>query len=99
MVGFAAMMMAVLLIGVQAAVWGIAELGCRNAANYALQNSRVQGGTAGGGEGAAGDVLSQFGGSSAATRPPWSPSVAAPPGSSRGSLCRSARPSAARPNG
>ncbi|WP_373319544.1 TadE family protein [Rugosimonospora africana] len=35
-----------LLLGVQVAVWGLAELACYYAANHALQTTRVQGGTA-----------------------------------------------------
>lgn len=45
MVGYGAVMLLALLIGVQAATWGLAQLACRYAANHALQVTRVQGGT------------------------------------------------------
>ncbi len=57
MVGYFAVMLAALLVGVQAAAWGLAELACRYAANHALQTTRVQGGTAGAGVSDAGTVL------------------------------------------
>jgi len=57
MVGYTAVMLATLLIAVQATVWGLAELACRYAANHALQVTRVQGGTAAAGESDAATVL------------------------------------------
>ena len=58
MVGSYAVMLAALLVGVQAAAWGLAELACRSAANHALQTTRVVGGSAGAGQTDAGTVLS-----------------------------------------
>lgn len=46
MVGYTAIMLFSLLVGVQATVWGLAELACRYAANHALQTTRVEGGGA-----------------------------------------------------
>lgn len=57
MVGYTAVMLAALLVGVQAAAWGLGELACRYAANHALQATRVQGGTATAGQVDAATVL------------------------------------------
>jgi hypothetical protein len=57
MVAYTAVMLATLLIAVQVAVWGLAQLSCRYAANHALQVTRVQGGTAAAGETDAAAVL------------------------------------------
>jgi hypothetical protein len=62
MVGYTAVMLFALLVGVQAAVWGLAELACRYAANHALQTTRVQGGTADAGQSDAATVLAQVNG-------------------------------------
>ena len=62
MVGYYAVMLAALLVGVQAAAWGLAELSCRYAANHAVQTTRVQGGTADAGHTDAGTVLSAIDG-------------------------------------
>lgn len=63
MVVLAAAMFASLLLSVQAAAWGLAELACRHAANHALQTTRVDAGTADAGDAAARAVLDQAGGS------------------------------------
>jgi hypothetical protein len=60
MVGYTAVMLAALLIGVQAAAWGLGELACRYAANHALQATRVQGGTAAAGQADAATVLADI---------------------------------------
>ncbi len=57
MVGYTAVMLAALLIGVQTAAWGLAELACRYAANHALQTTRVHGGTTAAGQQDAATVL------------------------------------------
>ena len=57
MVGYTAVMLAALLVGVQAAAWGLGELACRYAANHALQATRVQGGSAAAGQADAATVL------------------------------------------
>jgi hypothetical protein len=57
MIGYTAVMLAALLVGVQAAAWGLGELACRYAANHALQATRVQGGTATAGQVDAATVL------------------------------------------
>lgn len=62
MVGYTAVMLAALLVGVQMAAWGLAELACRYAANHALQTTRVQGGTAGAGHTDASTVLAAIDG-------------------------------------
>ncbi|MEJ3741739.1 TadE family protein [Actinomycetes bacterium KLBMP 9797] len=60
MVGYYAAMLAALLVGVQAAAWGLAELATRYAANHALQVARVEGGTAAAGQSDATTVLAQL---------------------------------------
>lgn len=60
MVGYTAVMLLALLIGVQAAVWGLAEMACRYSANHALQAARVHGGTAGAGHDDARLVLTEI---------------------------------------
>jgi hypothetical protein len=57
MVGYTAIMLFALLVGVQACVWGLAELACRYAASHALQTTRVEGGTIAAGEADADTVL------------------------------------------
>jgi hypothetical protein len=61
MAGYAAVMLAALLVGTQAAVWGLAEIACRHAASHALQVTRVAGGSAAAGEADAATVLGQVG--------------------------------------
>lgn len=81
MVGYTAVMLAAVLVGVQAAVWGLAELACRYAANHALQVTRVQGGTAAAGKADAATVLHAVSGGlvtdadTGATREPATASV------------------------
>jgi hypothetical protein len=60
MVGYTAVMLAALLVGVQAAVWGLGELACRYAANHALQVTRVQGGSDAAGQADAATVLADI---------------------------------------
>jgi len=62
MVGYTAVMLFALLLGVQAAAWGLAELACRYAANHALQTTRVQGGTTAAGQTDATTVLASIDG-------------------------------------
>jgi hypothetical protein len=62
MVGYTAVMLAALLVGVQAVAWGLGELACRYAANHALQVTRVQGGTAAAGRADAATVLANVSG-------------------------------------
>ena len=62
MVGYTAVMLAAVLVGVQAAAWGLGELACRYAANHALQVTRVQGGTAAAGQADASTVLGNVSG-------------------------------------
>ena len=62
MVGYYAVMLACLLVGVQAAAWGLAELSCRYAANHAAQTTRVLGGSAAAGQTDAGTVLTAIDG-------------------------------------
>src|SRR5690242_17904193 len=62
MVGYFAVMLAALLIGVQAAAWGLAELSCRYAANHAVQTTRVVGGSADAGQTDASTVLAAIDG-------------------------------------
>ncbi len=62
MVGYFALMLAALLVGVQAAVWGLAELSCRYAANHAVQTTRVLGGSADAGQTDASTVLAAIDG-------------------------------------
>jgi hypothetical protein len=61
MLGYTAVLLAALLIGVQATVWGLAEMACRHAANHALQLTRVEGGSAALGKADAATVLGQVG--------------------------------------
>lgn len=57
MVGYTAVMLAALLVGVQAAAWGLGELACRYTANHALQTTRVLHGSADAGRADAATVL------------------------------------------
>ncbi|GIJ49369.1 hypothetical protein Val02_62550 [Virgisporangium aliadipatigenens] len=51
-----------ILLGVQFAVWGIAQLAVQHAANHALQTTRITGGTTRAGHADARAVLAQVGG-------------------------------------
>ena len=51
-----------ILLGVQFAVWGLAQLAVQHSANHALQVTRVVGGTEKAGRTDAGTVLEQVGG-------------------------------------
>ena len=62
MVGYTAVMLAALLVGVQAVAWGLGELACRYAANHALQVTRLQGGTVAAGQADAATVLDSISG-------------------------------------
>jgi hypothetical protein len=62
MVGYTAVMLAALLVGVQVAAWGLAELSCRYAANHAVQTTRVLGGSADAGQTDASTVLAAING-------------------------------------
>lgn len=55
--GYTTVVLLVLLILVQAAVWGMADLAARQAANHGLQTARVAGGTVESGESATGEML------------------------------------------
>jgi hypothetical protein len=61
-VGLFAIMLFALLVGVQAAAWGLAELACRYAANHALQTTRVLGGSAAAGHTDASTMLASIDG-------------------------------------
>jgi hypothetical protein len=76
MVGYTAVMLAALLVGVQAAVWGLGELACRYAANHAVQVTRVQGGSAAAGQDDAATVLADIHGN-LVTQPEFSASRSA----------------------
>lgn len=60
MVGYTAIMLFALLVGVQATVWGLAELACRYAASHALQATRIDGGSADAGVSDANAVLASL---------------------------------------
>ena len=55
----APLLLLLILLGVQLAVWGLAQLAVQHAANHALQTTRVQGGTAAAGQADARAVLDQ----------------------------------------
>jgi hypothetical protein len=62
MVGYWAVMLFAMLVGVQVAMWGLAQLACMYAANHALQVTRVHGGSAAAGQADAVAVLPLVGG-------------------------------------
>ena len=55
--GYTALMLLVILVVVQAAVWALADVAARNAAHHGLQTARVAGGTEQAGQAAAADRL------------------------------------------
>ena len=61
MVGYYAVMLFALLVGVQTAAWGLAELACVYSANHALQATRVDGGSAAAGHSDATTILAAVG--------------------------------------
>jgi len=63
MVGYWAVMLFAMLVGVQATMWGLAQLACMYAATHALQVTRVEGGTAAAGQADAATVLPLVSGS------------------------------------
>ena len=61
-VGYYAVWLACLLVGVQAALWGLAELACRYSAQHALQATRIEGGSAAAGHRDGTTILAAIGG-------------------------------------
>ena len=61
-VGYYAVWLVCLLLGVQAALWGLAELACRYSAQHALQATRIEGGSAAAGHGDGTTILTAIGG-------------------------------------
>lgn len=61
MVLYAPLLFTLLLLGVQFAVWGLAQLAVQHTANHALQTTRIHEGTAGMGRADARTVLNQVG--------------------------------------
>ncbi|MFG1648358.1 TadE/TadG family type IV pilus assembly protein [Micromonospora sp. NPDC049275] len=59
---YAPLLFLLVLIGVQLALWALAQLGIQHAANHALQTTRVSGGTAAAGTADATTVLDQVAG-------------------------------------
>ncbi|MEU7171485.1 MULTISPECIES: TadE/TadG family type IV pilus assembly protein [Micromonospora] len=59
---YAPLLFLLVLIGVQLALWALAQLGIQHAANHALQTTRVSGGTAAAGHADANAVLEQVAG-------------------------------------
>lgn len=59
---YAPLLFLLVLIGVQLALWALAQLGVQHAANHALQTTRVSGGTAAAGDADATAVLDQVAG-------------------------------------
>ncbi|WP_309231937.1 TadE/TadG family type IV pilus assembly protein [Micromonospora tarensis] len=59
---YAPLLFLLVLIGVQLALWALAQLGVQHAANHALQTTRVSGGTATAGHADATAVLNQVAG-------------------------------------
>jgi Flp pilus assembly protein TadG len=59
---YAPLLMLLVLVGVQLAVWALAQLGVQHAANHALQTTRIQGGTAAAGQADATTILAQVAG-------------------------------------
>ncbi|GIJ08402.1 hypothetical protein Van01_16160 [Micromonospora andamanensis] len=62
MVLYAPLLFLLVLVGVQFALWALAQLGVQYAANHALQTTRVSGGTAAAGRADAAAVLDQVAG-------------------------------------
>jgi len=60
MVGYTTVWMLALLIAVQTAVWGLAQISCQYAASHALQTTRIMGGSAAAGHADAVTVLDQI---------------------------------------
>ncbi|WP_028188840.1 TadE/TadG family type IV pilus assembly protein [Salinispora pacifica] len=63
MVLYVPLLMLLVLLGVQFATWGVAQLAVQHAANHALQTTRVEGGTVAAGQVDAHAVLTQVSGS------------------------------------
>ncbi|MFV2021712.1 TadE/TadG family type IV pilus assembly protein [Micromonospora sp. LOL_023] len=59
---YAPLLMLLVLLGVQFATWGLAQLAVQHAAHHALQTTRVQGGTVAAGQADADAVLTQIAG-------------------------------------
>ncbi|MGC4885763.1 TadE/TadG family type IV pilus assembly protein [Micromonospora sp. DT227] len=59
---YAPLLFLLVLLGVQMALWALAQLGVQHAANHALQSTRVSGGTAAAGHADATAVLAQVAG-------------------------------------
>ncbi|MEV0006455.1 TadE/TadG family type IV pilus assembly protein [Micromonospora sp. NPDC050980] len=59
---YAPLLFLLILLGVQLALWALAQLGVQHAANHALQTTRVSGGTAATGHADATAVLEQVAG-------------------------------------
>jgi hypothetical protein len=59
---YAPLLMLLVMLGVQFAVWGVAQLAVQHAANHALQTTRVQDGTIAAGQADANAVLTQVAG-------------------------------------
>jgi hypothetical protein len=59
---YAPLLFGLVLVGVQLALWALAQLGVQHAANHALQTTRVNGGTAAAGRADARVVLTQVAG-------------------------------------
>ncbi|ROO52813.1 TadE-like protein [Micromonospora sp. Llam0] len=60
---YAPLLMLLVLLGVQFATWGLAQLAVQHAAHHALQTTRVQGGTVAAGQADADAVLTHIAGS------------------------------------
>nr|WP_030501005.1 TadE/TadG family type IV pilus assembly protein [Micromonospora purpureochromogenes] len=60
---YAPLLMLLVLLGVQFATWGVAQLAVQHAANHALQTTRIEGGTVTAGQADADAVLTQVAGS------------------------------------
>ncbi|GGM29004.1 hypothetical protein GCM10011608_12140 [Micromonospora sonchi] len=60
---YAPLLMLLVLLGVQFATWGVAQLALQHAANHALQTTRIEGGTTAAGRADADIVLTQVAGS------------------------------------
>ncbi|WP_431895539.1 TadE/TadG family type IV pilus assembly protein [Micromonospora haikouensis] len=60
---YAPLLMLLVLLGVQFATWGVAQLAVQHAANHALQTTRIEGGTIAAGRADADTVLTQVAGS------------------------------------
>ncbi|GAB3147048.1 hypothetical protein GCM10027290_29730 [Micromonospora sonneratiae] len=68
MVLYTPLLMLLVLLGVQFATWGVAQLAVQHAANHALQTTRVEGGTVAAGQADANAILSQIAGSLVSNR-------------------------------